>query len=169
MAPKAIIRNVCREIISVRYVRCRAIGSGMMCFWLARIISGRSQQVSTRRGADSGSTPRRLLASCQPVWMSDFRYVRFTVAIIIAWTVIAGHSHFFWRAQVSGSSIIVGTRIFNIVVDLDFVSGQSRGSELLLLVGLGRRLLRRLRMLGVILGLLYILLSLAEGVMMIVR
>lgn len=53
-----MIRKVCSEVRSVMYKRCRLIGSGLTWFWLARIISGRSQHVSTRRGVESGSVAR---------------------------------------------------------------------------------------------------------------
>lgn len=52
---KARIRNACREIRREIYNRWRLIGSGVMWFWLAMIIIGRSQQDRTRRGDDSMS------------------------------------------------------------------------------------------------------------------
>ena len=55
MAPKAKIRKICRDVRRVIYIRCRLIGSVAVWFWLARIIRGRSQQVSTRRGVERGS------------------------------------------------------------------------------------------------------------------
>lgn len=55
VAPKARIRKICRDVKRVMYIRWRLIGSGAVWFWLARIIRGRSQQVSTRRGVERGS------------------------------------------------------------------------------------------------------------------
>lgn len=57
VAPNAMIRKVCREVKRVMYIRWRLSGSGLMWFWLARIISGSSQQVRTSRGVDKGSVP----------------------------------------------------------------------------------------------------------------
>lgn len=55
MAENAIIRKICKEVNRVIYIRWRLMGSGAVWFWLAKIISGRSQQVRTRRGVDKGS------------------------------------------------------------------------------------------------------------------
>lgn len=55
VAPKAKIKNTWREVRSEIYIRCRLTGSELVWFWLARIISGRSQQVRTRSGVDRGS------------------------------------------------------------------------------------------------------------------
>jgi len=55
VAPNAMIRKSWREVNSVMYIRWRFSGSGVMWFWLARIISGRSQQVRTRSGVERGS------------------------------------------------------------------------------------------------------------------
>ena len=56
VAPKAIIRKICRDVKRVMYIRWRLMGSRDVWFWLAKIISGRSQQVRTRRGVEREST-----------------------------------------------------------------------------------------------------------------
>lgn len=55
VALKAIMRKIWREVIRVINVRCRAKGSEAIWFWLARIISGRSQHVRTSKGVERGS------------------------------------------------------------------------------------------------------------------
>lgn len=61
------MRKIWRDVSSVIYIRCRLMGSGEMWFWLARIISGRSQQVRTRRGVESGSVAMYWFINDQPV------------------------------------------------------------------------------------------------------
>ena len=55
VAPKARIKNTCRDVRSIIYVRWRFTGSRFMWFWLARIIRGRSQHVRVSRGVERGS------------------------------------------------------------------------------------------------------------------
>lgn len=57
VAPNARIKNVWREARREMYIRWREIGSGLMWFWLAKIIRGSSQQVRTNRGVERGSVP----------------------------------------------------------------------------------------------------------------
>lgn len=57
VAPKAMIKNVCNATNKEMYVRWRFKGSVLKWFWLAKIISGRSQHVSTRSGVDRASVP----------------------------------------------------------------------------------------------------------------
>lgn len=52
------MRKNCNEISREMYIRCRFKGSWEVCFWLARIISGRSQHDKIRRGVESGSVAR---------------------------------------------------------------------------------------------------------------
>lgn len=66
VAEKAIIKNAWREVRSVMYIRCRLMGSCAVWFWLARIIRGSSQQVSTVRGVDRGSNPMVVFRLVQP-------------------------------------------------------------------------------------------------------
>ena len=49
------MRKNCRDVSRVMYIRWRLMGSRAVWFWLARIISGKSQQVRTKRGVDRGS------------------------------------------------------------------------------------------------------------------
>lgn len=82
VALKAIIRNSCRDVRSIMKVRCRLMGSVVVWFWLARIISGRSQQVSTKRGVDRGSVAMKRLREDQPVSEGVFNHVRLVKAIM---------------------------------------------------------------------------------------
>lgn len=145
VAPKARIRKNCRDVISEMYIRCRLIGSWAVWFWLARIMRGKSQQVRTSRGVESGSVAIYGFKKDHPVSDRFFSQVRLINAIIRLWRRVEGHSHLVGTMQAVGISIRVGMRTFSIVGGLDFVSGQCRGFEQWLLVGQVLRLLRRLR------------------------
>lgn len=88
-----------------------------MWFWLARIISGRSQHDRTRRGLDRGSVPIRKERLVQPVLSGFFIQSRLTVAIRRLLSVVDCQAHFEGDSQATGISIKVGRRIFNIVED----------------------------------------------------
>lgn len=49
---------VCRVMIVAINVRCRCVGSEVIAYWLAIIISGRSQKDRVSRGAEIGSRLR---------------------------------------------------------------------------------------------------------------
>ncbi len=117
VAPNAIIRNICSEARSVIYKRCRLIGSGLMWFWLARIISGRSQHVRTKRGVDSGSVAKYELDIAHPVSDVHFNHVRLIRAIRRLCVVVVVHSHLGEVNQIVGNNIMVGISTFNIAGD----------------------------------------------------
>ena len=147
VAPKAIIRNDCRVIISVTYRRWRCSGSEVMWLWLAIIIKGKSQHDKTRRGLESGSVPIKRLMLAQPVSQGFFSHTRLSVAISRLLVVVTCQNHFLGESQVAGMSISVGIRIFSIVVGLGFVVDLSHGYGQWRQVGRVLRLLRRLKML----------------------
>lgn len=72
--------------------------------------------MSTRRGVDSGSRAMYGLRAYQPVSDVFFSQVRLARAMIRLWARAVGQSHFAGVSQVVGTSIIVGKRIFSIVV-----------------------------------------------------
>lgn len=118
-----------------------------MWFWLARIIRGRSQQVSTRRGVERESVAMYGLRQCQPVSEKFLSSVRLIKATIRLWRRVVDHSSLIGVSQMVGINIRVGIRIFSIVVGLGFGGDQSRGYGQWLLVGRVLRLLRKQRML----------------------
>lgn len=121
------------------------MGSVLIWFWLAKIIRGSSQQVSTSRGVDKGSVPRYELEEVQPVSKGHLIQVRLIRAMARLWKVVMVQSHFGEESQIVGNSIIVGIRIFSIVVGLRLVGGLSRGFGLWRLVRLVLLQLHRLR------------------------
>lgn len=149
MAPNAIIRKVCSEARSVMYERCRLIGSGVMWFWLAKIINGSNQHVSTRRGVDNGSVARYMLEEVHPASDVHFSHVRLIEAIRRLCAVVVVHSHLGETSQIVGNSMIVGINTFSIVVNLGFVGGRFRECGLWQLVVLNLCLPHRQRKLKV--------------------
>lgn len=117
MAPNAIIRKACSEARSVIYNRCRLIGSGLMWFWLAKIIRGSSQHVSTKRGVDSGSVAKYVLEEVHPVSDVHLNHIRLMEAIRRLCAVVAVHSHLGEVNQIVGNNINVGISTFSIVED----------------------------------------------------
>lgn len=117
VAPNAMIRKVCSEARSVMYRRCRLIGSGLIWFWLARIMSGSSQHVRTNRGVDSGSVARYMLEEVHPVSDVHFSHVRLMEAIKRLCAVVVVHSHLGEVNQIVGNNMIVGISTFSIVGD----------------------------------------------------
>lgn len=115
VALKAKIRKICKDVKRVMYIRWRFKGSWAVWFWLARIISGKSQQVRTRSGVDRGSVAMYWLREVQPVSDRFSNQVRLASAIIRLWAKAVGHNHFEGTIQVVGTSISVGIRIFSIV------------------------------------------------------
>lgn len=136
------------------YIRWRFTGSEAVWFWLARIIRGKSQQVRTRRGVDKGSAAMYTPRLDQPNSDAFFSQVRLARAIMRLCTRVVGQSHLAGAPQAVGISIRVGIRIFSIVRGLGFGVDQFRGCGRWLLEGQGRHLLRRLKMLGGVWGLL---------------
>lgn len=63
-------------------MRWRLIGSWEVCCWLARIISGRSQQVRVNRGVEMGSVAMEQFRKDHPVSAVDFSQVRLTREMI---------------------------------------------------------------------------------------
>jgi len=115
VAPKARIRKNWREVRREMYVRCRLSGSWAMWFWLARVISGRSQQERIRRGVDKGSAAISGFMKDHPVseeWVSQCRLTRAMIRLCVR---DVGHSHLGGASQIVGNNIIVGRRIFSIV------------------------------------------------------
>lgn len=145
VALKAKIRKICSDVNKVINIRWRPRGSWDVWFWLARIISGRSQQVRTRSGVDKGSAAIYRLREVQPVSDRLSNQVRLASAIIRLWARVVGHSHFRGVNHVVGTSMSVGIRIFSIVGDLGFVGGRFRGCVRWLPIGLGLHLLHKLR------------------------
>lgn len=139
VAPNAMIRKVCSEARSVMYDRCRLIGSGLMWFWLAKIMSGSSQHVSTNRGVDSGSVARYELEAAHPVSDVHLNQVKLISAISRLCAVVIDHNHLGDTNQIVGNSIIVGINTFSIVIDLSFVVGRFRGCGQWLRAVLSRR------------------------------
>lgn len=82
VALKAKIRKNCKDTRREMKTRWRLLGSWAVWFWLARIIRGRSQQVSTKRGVERGSVAINKLRVDQPVSAGFFNQVRLTSAII---------------------------------------------------------------------------------------
>lgn len=91
------------------------MGSGLMWFWLARIMRGNNQHVSTRSGVDSGSVPIYVLEKVQPVSVAQLIQCRLSRAISKLCRVVIVQSHFGVESQIVGNSMIVGIRIFSIV------------------------------------------------------
>lgn len=84
-----------------------------------------------------------------PVSEAHLIQVRLMRAIIRLCKVVTGQSHLEGENQIVGNSIIVGIKIFNIVVGLGLVGGLFHGFVLWLPVGQGRCLLHMLKRLGV--------------------
>lgn len=118
VAPKARMRKAWSETRRVMNERCRAMGSGVMWFWLARVIRGSSQQDNTNRGVERGSVAAYRFEQVQPTSVSHLSQVRLIAAIASPCVVAVVHSHFLFTSQVVGISMMVGIRTFSIVVDL---------------------------------------------------
>lgn len=134
------------------YIRWRFRGSRDMWFWLARIISGSSQQVRTRRGVERASVAMYRFRVAHPVSERFFNQKRLIRAMVKLCRRVVGHSHLDGTNQAVGMSIRVGIRTFSIVVSLGFVIGLYHGYGRLQLVMQGLRLLRKLKMRGAALG-----------------
>lgn len=96
------------------YSFLRAGDSLLRWFWLAIIISGRSQVVRISRGADSESE-KKLSEKIRPVsviWFSIDRLIRLINRL---WMVVLIQTMLFLDNHVSGSSMAVGRMIFSIV------------------------------------------------------
>lgn len=68
------------------------------------------------------------------------------------WMVVVINRFFLWESMVAGISMTVGSKIFNIAVDLGCVGDLSRGFVKKLLIGRGLYLLHRLKKLVLVLG-----------------
>lgn len=88
-----------------------------MWFWLAKIISGSSQQDRTSRGVDSGSVAKNRPRDVQPDSEGKLSHVRLVNAMQKLWASAVGHNHFGRASQIVGRSMKVGRRIFSIVGD----------------------------------------------------
>lgn len=99
------------------YRRCRLIGSGLIWFWLAKIINGRSQHVNTRSGVDRGSVAKYMFEAAHPVSDVHFNQVRLMRAINRLCAVVVVQSHLGDEIQIVGNSIIVGISTFSIVIN----------------------------------------------------
>lgn len=109
-----MIRKIWREVRSIMYIRCRFTGSGLMWFWLAKIIRGSSQQVKTSRGVERGSRAIKWFIVDQPVSDVLFSQVKLMNAMIRLWARAVGQRVLEGASQVVGTSIIVGIKIFSI-------------------------------------------------------
>lgn len=107
-------RKTCRDVRRVMYIRWRFKGSEDRWFWLARIISGRSQQVRTRRGDDKGSVAIWGVKKAHPVSAVFLNQVKLARAISRLCSRADGQSHLAGVAQIVGTSIRVGVRTINI-------------------------------------------------------
>lgn len=145
MAPNAIIRNTCRDVNRLMYVRWRLTGSSAVWLWLAKIIRGSSQQVRTRRGVERGSVAMKGVRQDQPVSDVFFSQVRLANAMIRLWERVIGHNHLAGASQAVGRSIRVGISIFSIVRGLRFEGDLNHVCELWLPVGQALRLLHKLK------------------------
>jgi len=88
-----------------------------MWFWLARIISGRSQQERTSRGVDRGSVAMRGFIRDQPVSDVCMSQCKLASAIMRLWPKEDVQTHLKGVSQIVGKSMRVGIRIFSIGVD----------------------------------------------------
>ena len=111
-------------------------------------MSGRSQQVKINRGVDKGSVAMYGLEVDQLVSMGSLIQVRLSNAIIKLCVVVYVHSHLGVESQIVGNSMMVGIRIFSIVVSLGLVGDLFHGSGLWQLVKLILHWLHRLRRLA---------------------
>lgn len=91
----------------------------------------------TNKGIDRGSIPIYRLDIIQPVSDDHLIQVKLIKAIIRLWSVVVVQSHLDGVSQIVGKSIIVGIKIFSIVVNLGLVGDLCRGFELWRLVVLG--------------------------------
>lgn len=112
--------NSCRLDIIDRNVRCRCRGSLVMVYWLAKIIRGRSQYESSRRGADVESRWRCVLDV-------GSRKVRLIKAITNEYEVIVVWRILGFNSIAVGVSIIIIRVIFSIIIDLSFLGSHFRG------------------------------------------
>lgn len=95
-----------------------------------------------------------MLDEAHPASEFHFSQLRLSNAISRLWAVVVVHNHAFGVSHVVGNSMSVGIKIFNIVGGLGFGGDLSRGCGQWQLGGQGPHLLRRLRMLAGVLGLL---------------
>lgn len=119
----------------------------LVWFWLAKIISGRSQQDNTRRGVERGSVAMCVFKLVQDVSEGLFSQVRLNKAMQKLWPRVVGQSHFGPDSQIVGRSIRVGSRTFSIGEDLGSEDGLCRECVRWQRGGLALRLLHRLKML----------------------
>lgn len=81
------------------------------------------------KGAERGSIPRYWLEKSHPISVFHLSHSILSNAIKRLWAVVIGHNHFFDESHVMRNNIIVGIKIFSIVVNLSFEGGLSRGFE----------------------------------------
>lgn len=114
MALKARIKKNWRDAIREMYIRWRFKGSGFRWFWLAKIMSGRSQHESTKRGVDTRSVPMYVLRWVQLSSEQLFSHIKLVAAMIKLYASVKGHSHLVGLNQADGIRAKVGIRIFSI-------------------------------------------------------
>ena len=114
MVENARRRKGCTVIRVEMKVRFRVSGSCCRWFWLAMIMSGRSQQDSTSSGDEIWSMPvQGVRYLCG--WYVGINHCRLTVAIRRLYRVVLVHRDLGGDRRVTGRSMIVGRIIFNIV------------------------------------------------------
>lgn len=86
-----------------------------MWFWLARSISGSSQVVRTRSGADKGSA-ENMVEKFRLLSLFCHRRLMEIKLIKRLWVVTLIHTFLLLDSQVSGSSMRDGMMVFSIVV-----------------------------------------------------
>lgn len=105
---------VCRAMMVAMNVRCRCMGSGVIAYWLAIIINGRSQKDRVRRGAETWSRFRCMFddgfrsESC-------FRKDRLNRARVKEYEIIVWWRIFGFKMKAVGINIAVAMIIFNII------------------------------------------------------
>lgn len=108
-----MIRGCTETMVSAK-VRFRERGSCCRWFWLARIMSGRSQHVNTSRGDDVWSVPVHWVRFLYG-WYEGVSHCRLSVATSKLYMVVLVHRNLGGERRVVGRSIIVGRMIFSIV------------------------------------------------------
>lgn len=89
------------------------------CSWLAKVIRGRSQHVSTSSGDEIESTDISMFVKFENS-KGRFNHIKLIIAIMELFTTKWVHSHFGFASHVVGSNIMVGIKIFSIVEGLSF-------------------------------------------------
>lgn len=118
-----MIRVVCNIVKVIKKVRLRFKGSAFKWFWLARIMSGNSQQDKIIRGEEVGSILKYMVVLevfKSKGWLNN---IRLESANNIEYTVKVGNRIFELSKKAEGIRKAVGIIIFNILVSLRFLYG----------------------------------------------